>query len=302
MSFGRAQLRYFVAVAEEGQITRAARKLHLAQPSLSQAIAQLEAEVGFKLLERHTHGVTLTTAGEEFYEKARRVVAADADAVSTARSLARAEQGVIHFGFLGAPPGLDSPAGLAAFSAKHPHIDIRYRELRFPSLPTAAWLANVDVAACHLPPADPEVWSHTLRREPRVVLARTQHRLASRKELLLEDAIDETFVGLHPTIAPSWAGFWSLDDHRGGEPARVTADRATNPQEVLAALAVREAITTVPAAVASLVTMTAGAALVALPLRDAELCSIALVGRNDRLKTPVSALVSFARARNGVIG
>ena len=67
MSFRRGQLRYFVTVADEGQITRAARKLHLAQPSLSQAITQLEAEVGFKLLQRHTHGVTLTPAGQKFY-------------------------------------------------------------------------------------------------------------------------------------------------------------------------------------------------------------------------------------------
>jgi len=60
------QIQYFVAVAEEEQITRAARKLHLAQPALSQAIAQLESQLGVALLERHAHGVTLTAAGEAF--------------------------------------------------------------------------------------------------------------------------------------------------------------------------------------------------------------------------------------------
>ena len=60
------QLRYFVAVAQDGQMTRAAQRLALAQPALSQAIARLEQQVGVKLLERHPRGVSLTPAGEAF--------------------------------------------------------------------------------------------------------------------------------------------------------------------------------------------------------------------------------------------
>jgi DNA-binding transcriptional LysR family regulator len=287
-------LRYFVTVADEGQITRAARKLHLAQPSLSQAISQLETEVGFKLLERHTHGVTLTPAGQEFYEKARTAVAADMDAARTASALARAEQGVIHFGFLGAPPGLDSPARLQAFSSRHPHIDICYREIRFPSSPTSAWLSDVDVAVCHRPPADPNVWTHTLRREPRVVLAPAHHHLAERGELSVAELLEETFIGLDRSIDPDWAGFWSLDDHRGATPAQTTNDQATNPQEVLAALATRRAITTVPASVAAVVANVL-TRIVAIPLRDAEPSAITLVGHADLRNPLVKALRSFAR-------
>ena len=98
MNFKRRQLDYFVTVADEGQITRAARKLQLAQPALSQAIAQLELDLGFKLLERHARGVTLTPAGEIFLVRARAAVAAWADAAATARSLARACSGTIEFG------------------------------------------------------------------------------------------------------------------------------------------------------------------------------------------------------------
>src|SRR5438874_8288597 len=101
MSFKRGQLRYFVTVAEEGQITRAARKLHLAQPALSQAIAQLESELGLELLERQPHGVTLTADGEAFYEKARVALAAATEALQTAQSLARAQKGMLTLGFLG---------------------------------------------------------------------------------------------------------------------------------------------------------------------------------------------------------
>src|SRR5205823_11580748 len=88
--FKRGQLRYFVTVADEGQMTRAARKLHVAQPALSHAIAQLEAELGIELLQRHARGVSLTPAGEAFLVKARTALAAGTEAEQTAKSLARA--------------------------------------------------------------------------------------------------------------------------------------------------------------------------------------------------------------------
>src|SRR5947199_9286913 len=88
-SFGLRQLHYFVVAAEEGQITRAAQKLNLAQPALSRTIAQLEAQVGVKLLDRHARGVTLTSAGEELLEKAKQVLYAIAEVERTSQSLAR---------------------------------------------------------------------------------------------------------------------------------------------------------------------------------------------------------------------
>src|SRR6195256_3101087 len=99
MDFKRGKLRNFVGVAEEGQMTRAARKLHLAQPALSQAISQLESELGLLLLERHARGVTLTAAGEAFLPKARAVVAAADDASRTADALVRAASARMNVGF-----------------------------------------------------------------------------------------------------------------------------------------------------------------------------------------------------------
>jgi len=293
--FRRGQLHYFVTVAEAGQITLAAAKLHMAQPALSQAIGQLEAELGFRLFERHPRGVTLTSAGEAFFEKAQRAVLATADAIQTAQSLERAENGTIEFGFVGIPPGLDSPGPLEVFARAHPQIDICYRELPFPSMPTMSWLADVDVAVCHRPPVDPSVWARTLRCEPRVVLASARHALAQRSSLTVAEAIDETFIGLHPSIEPEWAGFWSLDDHRGGPPRHVTVDRACNPQEVLASLAVRSAITTVPASVAAL-TAKILPGVAAIPLRDAEPAAITLVGHEDQRNRLVQALIAFAES------
>ena len=294
MPFRRGQLRYFVTVAEEGQITRAARRLNVAQPALSHAIAQLESELGLELLQRHPRGVTLTAAGEQFYEKARLAVAAASDAAQSARSFSRAQSGTIEFGFVGTPPGLDSPAPLEAFADMHPDIDIRYHELPFPTAPTSSWLAQVDVAVCHRPLAHPDVWTQALRLEPRVVLAPSRHPLAKRDQLTVAEVIDQTFVGFHPSVESSWAGFWNLEDHRHRPPSEVTADRAASAQEMLAALAVRRAITTVPATVASLIA-SAASGLAAVPLSDAEPAAIVLVGHADRKNPLVGAFTAFAR-------
>src|SRR4051812_7666276 len=84
------QLRYFVAVAQAGQLTEAARRLDVAQPTLSQAIARLESQLGVQLLERENRGVTLTPTGRAFLGKAQVVVSAADDAEAAARASGRA--------------------------------------------------------------------------------------------------------------------------------------------------------------------------------------------------------------------
>jgi DNA-binding transcriptional LysR family regulator len=293
MQFRRGHLQYFVAVADEGQITRAARKLRVTQPALSRAIGELESELGVRLIERHSRGVTLTPAGERFLVSARAAVSAWTDAVARARSYAHSDSSAIEFGFLGVPPGLDSPGALEEFAQAHPGVELRFRELPFPHAPTKSWLADVDVAACHAPPPDPGVWRHIIRYEPRIVLAPVRHPLARHSELEVAEVLDETFIGLHRSVEPTWAGFWSLDDHRGAPPGRVTPDRADNPQEVLASLAVRHAITTVPVSVAQALSNVLSG-VVAIPLRDANPSTIMLVGHDDRPNPHVMALRAFA--------
>ncbi len=295
MPFRPNELRYFIAVAEEGQITRAAEKLYIAQPALSHAIAQLESDLGIELLERHPRGVTLTAAGEVFLAKARVAVASEIDAVETGRMLARRQAQRVEFGFVVAAPGLHSPGPLKGLAEAHPEIEIHYRELPFPFTPTHSWLSEVDVAACHAPPADPQVWSRPIGREPRVVLAAKDHPLAGRDTLKVADVLDETFIGFDPATDREWAGFWSLDDHRGAPPRRVTTDRVANGQEVLAALALRTAITTAPAVVGTLLTgLQTG--VVTIPLDDAQPSHVVLVGRNDRRTPPVETMLAFFRS------
>ncbi len=274
-------------------MTSAARRLGVAQPALSQAIAALETELGLKLLERHARGVSLTPAGHTFYEKARLAVAASAAATDTARSLARGVEGTIDFGFVGASPSIAGRLEMDAFAAAYPEVSVRYRELPFPTADTAAWLGDVDVAVCHRPPEHEAVWMRTLRHERRVALMPYGHPLAPRRVLGVAELLDQTYVGFHPAADPAWAGFWSLDDHRGGPPANVTADRAQNPQEVLAALGAGEGITLVPEA-AALVLGSIMEDIAVVPVRDAARGEIALVGHVTRRNPLVRCLVDFA--------
>jgi DNA-binding transcriptional LysR family regulator len=292
MDFRRGHLLYFVTVAEEGQITRAARRLHLAQPALSQAMAQLEADVGVRLLERHARGVSLTPAGEAFLVKARTALAAWSDAVETARSLALETPAVLELGFVGTPPALDSPAAFARFARAHPFVDVRFRELTFPTAPVTTWLADVDAAICHMPPVDSTIWTEVVRTEPRALLVPADHPLAGRSQLSAEELVAETFIGMHPRIEPEWAGFWSFDDVRGA-PARHTPDEAINAQEVLAALGVRQAVTAVPASVAQFVTSFA-TGVVAIPVSGGGPVTIVLAGREDRNGPVVRQLRAMA--------
>jgi DNA-binding transcriptional LysR family regulator len=286
------QIEYFLAVAREGQMTRAAHRLHLAQPALSHSIAQLESQLGVALFERHARGVSLTPAGRAFLVKARTTVADWTEAIATARSFAAAGPGVIVVGFVGVAPGLDGPTPLEGFCRAHREVELRFRELPFPTAPTGAWLAEVDVAVCHQPSPDAGVWCQPLRRESRVVLAAQRHPLASRNELTVADVLDEAFIGYHPSVDPLWAGFWSLDDHRGARPRHVSAGAANSPQEMLALLWVREAITTAPLSVARAL-CGAPAGVVAIPLRDAHCATIALVG-HERRNPHIELLRAFA--------
>jgi DNA-binding transcriptional LysR family regulator len=202
-------------------------------------------------------------------------------------------RGTVEFGFVGTAPGLDSPGALEAFGRAHPQIDLRYRELPFPSASTADWLEDVDMAVCHRPPHDVAVWTQLLRREPRAALMPWRHPLAEREAVAVAELLDETFIGLHPSVDPAWAGFWSFDDHRGGPPARRTPDQASNAHEVLAALATREAITAVPASVARVI-VNVLTGVRAVSLSDGEPCAIVLAGREDRCTPHVEAVREFA--------
>jgi DNA-binding transcriptional LysR family regulator len=279
MPFKRGQLRNFLVVAEEGQMTRAAKRLHIAQPALSQAIAQLEAELGIVLLARHPRGVRLTPAGEAFLPKARAAVAADEEATMTARALAHGDETRLELGFIGVPPAEHSRELLNEFSELRSDVEVCFRELPIPTGTTASWISHVDVALCHLCSIQPGINEQVVRVEPRVMLTSKLHPLAQRGEVRVADVLDETFIGFHPEADPAWTGFWQLNDHRG-KPAHTSLDRVATPIEMLATISAGTAVTTLPHCHAKIVVNVLDG-LVAIPIVDADPATLRLVWRKD---------------------
>jgi len=290
--FKQRHLLYFVTVAQEGQITLAAEKLGIAQGAVSQAIARLESDLGFQVLERHGRGVTLTPAGEVFLPKARAALVDEEEASLMAESLARISHGRIALGYSGLPPASSSPDLIEAFTQARPGVELNPQELPFPSVPTVSWLREVDAAISSQPPPDPNVSIQTLRAEPRVALVPRSHPLAGRRELTVAEVLDETFLGFHPSIDPAWAGFWSLDDHRGGPAPRLVGE-ATDAQQRFGMLAAGRGIATAPAYAAAMVKVLPS--VVAIPLTDADPAIVTLAARKDRQHSLVEELFAIAR-------
>jgi DNA-binding transcriptional LysR family regulator len=291
--FSQVQLRYFVTVSEEGQITRAAKRLHIAQPALSQALAQLEAELDIVLFVRHPRGVTLTAAGETFLVKARAALAAEAETVQLALSLRRAANGAVAVGFIGPPPVISTPELFSAFADEHPDTRISFHDLSFPCGDTSAWLADVDVAVCHMPSVEEGVRVQPLRVEPRALLVHREHALAQRAELNVADVLQETFVSYHPDVQEAWAGFHCLDDHRGEPPAHLTEDHALTTLQMLGIMSTPRAITSVPYADAKLAAQLLPE-VNAIPLRDAAPAVVSLVWRRNTGNRLVDDLAEVA--------
>jgi DNA-binding transcriptional LysR family regulator len=122
-------LRYFIAVAEAENVSRAALKLHVSQPALSRQIRDLEEELGFLLLERSAKSIHLTEAGRVFLDEARAVVQRANEAVNAARAIATGEQGELHVGYAPSLTARILPPTLRAFQAELPKIRVRLHDL-----------------------------------------------------------------------------------------------------------------------------------------------------------------------------
>lgn len=181
MTMDLRQLRYFVAVAEERHFGRAAARLHMAQPPLSQAIRQLEGELGLTLLHRTTRRVDLTAAGAAYLERARAILAEVDEAAQHARRVAAGAVGHLTIGCVGSATYSLLPALSRHLSAELPGIDFSFRgEMLAPDQVAALRQGTIDVALLRPPVADLSLAVQTLRRDRLVVALPTDHPLAAR--------------------------------------------------------------------------------------------------------------------------
>lgn len=142
-------LRYFVVLAEELHFGRAAKRLHLSQPPLSFNIKQLEADLGAQLLERNSHGVKLTPAGEVFRRSALRLLAEVDRASLEARDVAVGVTSRVRIGFVGSMLFRGLPERLAAFQAAHPQVQVELLELNSAEQVEAFARGQLDLGFVH---------------------------------------------------------------------------------------------------------------------------------------------------------
>jgi LysR family transcriptional activator of glutamate synthase operon len=189
------QLRYLVALAEERSFTRAAAKVLVAQPALSQQIAKLEAEVGLPLVDRTTRRVAMTEAGNLLVEHARRVLKQVEVAREDLADLAGIRGGRLTIGTSQTVGALDLSALLAEFYRRHPAVDLSVREDLSVNLARALQADELDLAFITLPEARVEgLELEVLSREELVAVVPKDHPLAPRRKLRVADLAGEAVV------------------------------------------------------------------------------------------------------------
>jgi len=192
-------IRYFLAVAEERNFTRAAEKLGIAQPPLSQQIRALETEIGAPLFRRVPQGAELTEAGQTFLDKARTLVLQAEEAKRAAQRAARGEIGRLRLGFSGSAAfNPVVPAIIRTFRRTYPEIDLSLMEVN--TLQLIEMLHEEEIDAAFIRPAQEDPPGLALCRfaeEPMLVAVPTAHPLARAGATTLSALAEESFV-LYP--------------------------------------------------------------------------------------------------------
>ncbi|MGO8186794.1 LysR family transcriptional regulator [Rhizobium leguminosarum] len=202
-------LRYFLAVAEEGNFTRAAAKLGIGQPPLSQQIRDLEREVGAALFHRVPHGAELTAAGAAFLREAKASLAAAEKAKLAAQSANRGETGRLSLGFTASSafnPVVSTT--IRRFRARWPEVRLSLTEMN--TLALMQKLERGELDATFMRPSLDDPAGIRLRRlpdEPMVIALPASHPLARRSELPLAALADEPFI-----LFPRLVGLSLYDD------------------------------------------------------------------------------------------
>jgi LysR family hydrogen peroxide-inducible transcriptional activator len=191
------QLRYFVTVVREGTFTRAAERLYLTQPSLSEQIRKLEGELGSPLFERLGRTLSLTDAGAAFLPHAERVLFEVEQARLRIQEVRGLRRGRLSIGVLPSPAARLLPRFLAEFRHRHPRVEVVLREENFSALfEQMVHDGELDLAIIRLPKRRGDLEARFLLREPMVLVVPPGHRLSGRRTVALADLEQEPFVAM----------------------------------------------------------------------------------------------------------
>lgn len=224
-------LRYFVAVAEELNFTKAAARLHLAQPSLTRQIHNLEEELGVLLLNRSKSQVALNEEGRSFLVDARRILALANESILAVRRLSRGEMGQLNIAYL---PNFDFellPETLAAFRRTFPHIALNLFDMTPAEQLRALETRKIDLGFVGLPPplTAASIQWESIARHRTVVVLPAKHPLTRKRAIDLRELETMFFVGMSEKTHPGFRDWLNRTCEQAGFTPRVLQDAELEP-------------------------------------------------------------------------
>jgi DNA-binding transcriptional LysR family regulator len=202
-------LRYFVAVAEELHFTKAAERLHMAQPPLSRQIRELEEELGVTLLNRARRHIELSDAGQVFLEKAKQVLLAADSAIVEAQRAQRGEIGKLAVGFFEQSAYTFLPPILRAFQERFPTVEVQLRWFPVVEQVEALMRGDSDIAFVRPVTNLGALSKETLLKEPFVVAVPNTHPFADMDVVSVTDCARERIITYTEQLAPDYHGMIS---------------------------------------------------------------------------------------------
>ncbi|WP_431843638.1 LysR substrate-binding domain-containing protein [Calidifontibacter indicus] len=242
------QLRYFEAVADLRHFGRAAERLHLAQPALSQAIRRLEADLGVQLFTRTTRSVELTDAGAFFHREVGRVLA-DLDAsVAGARNIAGGHSGLLRLGFTGTSAYTQMSRLTRLIRTVHPAVALDVQtDLLTPQQVELLLDGRLDLGVLRSPVLDDGIRTRHILDEPLIVALPSDHRLARESGLEMADLAPEDFITYSDTRSVVYDATLASCRRAGFAPS--VTQRAASTNASLALVGAGLGVTLVPASV-----------------------------------------------------
>lgn len=270
LDLGVRPLHAFVTVVEEGNFARAAARLYVTGPALSQQIRRLEQQIGKRLIDRDSSPLIPTEAGEILLPHAHRLLRVAQVTALDLATFTRKVDKVLRLGFINGGPN-----ELTTKLLKRLETPVEFSQLEWPEQLSAVASGSVDAAIVR--PPMPIIDGLTLERiavEPRVVMVKRGHRFTGLDRVSIDDLDDEFHVSTD-RAAREWISYWAVDPRPSGRPLKwgqLVRTMDEQVQAVAAGLAV--AITA-----ASLADYHSGAEVDFIPIHDIEPCAIELCTR-----------------------
>ena len=288
------QLRYFVAVAEELHFARAAARLLIASPSLSQQIKALERSLSVTLFDRSSTGVSLTPAGEQLLPLARQTLRAADEVLDSAHRISEQRATVLRLGFLAFALTATSRRLLTEFGRKVPSVTVQMRQYEWDD-PSAGLLSGETDVALVRPPftGDDRLHMYELVSEPLLAIVGEGHELADEDSVASARLAQEPWLEAEIVTDPVFARYWYFRDLR--EPSPIVRTSAGTLEEWLAEIAFGRGVNVVPSGLAEEYRRPG---LAFVPVHDAPASRLVLAWRRDDPPEVAVTLATFASRRS----